>query len=100
MQSVTRMNITVPTDFYHELVAKLEPRQMSRFLVTSARKDLKKIKTKKETYAQAMRRLASSISAKNHPEWKDYKSILKWVNEGRSASNRDYSYIPYGNSKD
>ena len=95
MNTTARMNISVPFEFYNDLTSKLPVRQRSSFIVKAVKEKLKKIpKVKKLTYAEKMRKFAGVISAKDHPEWKDIDSIVAWVNEGRTQSNRDYSYTP------
>lgn len=80
--------------------AVLPFRERSSFIEKAVEDKLKKVRRKKTiNYAQTMQKLAGSISAKSHPEWIDVDSIVNWVNEGRSHSNRDYSYIPYGKNK-
>lgn len=98
MQNMIRVNFTLPWDVYSDLRAEISPRQRSRFVAEVVKKELKK-KNKKLSYAEALRKVAGTISAKDHPEWKDLDSIVAWVNAGRAAANRDYSYIPYGGKK-
>ena len=95
---MTRVNFTLPTDLYSFLRSEVSDRKRSSFVASAIKTKLGK-KTKKLTYADKLRKIAGSISAKDHPEWKDIDSIIAWVNEGRAAANRDYSYIPYGDPK-
>lgn len=95
MQNMIRVNFTLPWDVYSDLRAEVSPRQRSRFVAEIVKKELKK-KNKKLSYAEALRKVAGTISVKDHPEWKDAESIVAWVNETRSHDNRDYSSIPYG----
>ena len=80
------------------LRSEVSQRKRSNFVATAIKNRLGK-KKKRLTYADKLRRIAGSISARNHPEWKDIDSITAWVKEGRAAANRDYSYIPYGDQK-
>ncbi|MEK7101442.1 MAG: hypothetical protein AAB860_00690 [Patescibacteria group bacterium] len=98
MQTMTRVNFTLPWDLYSDLKDRVSIGQRSNFVASAVRKELKN-KKKKLSYSESLRKLAGTISAKNHPEWKDLDSIVAWVNEGRAAANRDYSYIPYGDKK-
>lgn len=95
MQTMTRVNFTLPWDLYSDLKDRVSIRQRSSFVASAVRKELKNKKIKL-SYSEALRKLAGTISAKDHPEWKDAKSIVAWVNETRSHDNRDYSSIPHG----
>lgn len=93
MQTMARVNFTLPWDLYSDLKDRVSVRQRSSFIASAIKKELKN-KKRKISYSEALRKLAGTISAKNHPEWKDTDSIVAWVNEGRAQANRDYSYIP------
>ena len=95
MQTMTRVNFTLPWDLYSDLKDRVSVRQRSSFVASAVRKELRN-KKRKISYSEALRKLAGTISAKDHPEWKDAQSIIAWVNKTRSHDNRDYSYIPYG----
>lgn len=83
----TRINISIPVEFYNELVSKLPVRERSRFIVSAVKDKLKKLPvTRIRTYAQRMKKFAGVIPAKDHPEWKDNDSIIDWVNKSRSQS--------------
>lgn len=42
----------------------------------------------KEDYAWAIKEAAGTFSGKNHPEWKNIDSIVKWVNQERKRAER------------
>lgn len=41
-----------------------------------------------KNYAQAIKKAAGTFSSKNHPEWKNIDSIVKWVNRERKRAER------------
>ncbi len=83
----TRINISIPVEFYNELVSKLPVRRRSQFIVSAVKDKLKKLPVQENrTYAQKIKKFAAVISAKDHPEWKDSDSIIDWVNKNRSQS--------------
>ncbi|GEM_PF-4627257 len=100
MQTHSRINITMPDTLLAELNSELPIRKRSEFIVTAAREKIRKVKrSKKLTYAQALMEFKDKYKIRNRPGWENLDSIVNWVNEGRAAANRDYSYIPYGSGK-
>ena len=59
--------------------------EVFRFLLYNY-KQKQPIQTK--SYFDILDSVKGSISAKNHPEWKDAKSINKWLRETRKMSDR------------
>ena len=98
MQTMTRVNFTLPWDLYLDLKDRVSIRQRSRFVAMAVSKQLK-LKRKKTSYADALRKFTGALSIKSRPGWENMENIVNWVNEGRAASNRDYSYIPYAKEK-
>ncbi len=43
-----------------------------------------------ETFGKALKSAAGVFSAKNHPEWRTKKDVIKWVEQGRKAADRSF----------
>lgn len=41
-------------------------------------------------FEKAMRKVAGSISAKNHPEWRTKRDVNRWVEQSRKAAERSF----------
>ncbi|OGD83161.1 hypothetical protein A3A54_01030 [Candidatus Curtissbacteria bacterium RIFCSPLOWO2_01_FULL_39_62] len=41
-----------------------------------------------EAFGRALKTAAGVFSAKNHPEWRTKKDVIKWVEQTRKASDR------------
>lgn len=98
MQTMARANFTLPWDLYSDLKEQVSTRQRSRFVAMAVGKQLK-LKKKKVSYADALRKFTGVLGVRNRPGWENLENIVNWVNEGRAAANRDYSYIPYAKTK-
>lgn len=44
-----------------------------------------------EDYLKTLRQSAGTFSAKNHPEWATKAKVIKWVNESRKQSERNFN---------
>lgn len=44
-----------------------------------------------EDYLKTLHQAAGTFSAKNHPEWATKAKVIKWVNEGRKQSERNFN---------
>lgn len=98
MQTMTRVNFTIPWDLYSDLKDRVSTRQRSRFVAMAVSKQLK-LKRKKTSYADALRKFTGELGIRSRPGWENIDNIVNWVNEGRAAANRDYSYIPHVKTK-
>ena len=43
-----------------------------------------------EGFRKALHKAAGSISAKNHPEWRTKKDVIRWVEKSRAAAERKF----------
>lgn len=43
-----------------------------------------------ESFGRALKNAAGVFSAKNHPEWRTKRDVIKWVEEGRKAADRTF----------
>ncbi|MBI5358466.1 hypothetical protein HZB69_02440 [Candidatus Amesbacteria bacterium] len=101
MQTATRINITLSPHILAQMNAILPFGQRSSFIEKAVGEKLKKIHHKKKmTYAEALNMFTTKLKVKSRPGWENIENIVTWVNEGRTAANRDYSYIPYAKTKD
>ena len=41
-----------------------------------------------DAFGKALKAAAGVFSAKNHPEWKTKRDVIKWVEQSRKASER------------
>jgi antitoxin (DNA-binding transcriptional repressor) of toxin-antitoxin stability system len=41
-------------------------------------------------FGKALKSAAGVFSAKNHPEWRTKKDVIKWVEQGRKAADRSF----------
>ncbi len=98
MQTMTRVNFTLPWDLYLDLKDRVSTRQRSRFVAMAVSKQLK-LGRKKTSYADALRKFTGVLGIRSRPGWENIENIVNWVNKGRAAANRDYSYIPYAKTK-
>ena len=98
MQTMTRVNFTLPWDLYSDLKDQVSTRQRSRFVAMAVGKQLK-LRKRKVSYADALRKFTGVLGVRSRPGWENMENIVNWVNEGRAATNRDYSYIPYAKPK-
>ena len=98
MQTMTRVNFTMPWGLYSDLKDRISVRQRSSFVAMAVDKQLK-LKRKRTTYAEALRLFTGKLKIRSRPGWENIDNIVNWVNEGRASANRDYSYIPYAKTK-
>ena len=100
MQTTTRINITLSPGLLAQMNAVLPFRERSSFIERAVADRLKRVKHKKKmTYAEALNMFTGKLKVRSRPGWENIDKIVDWVNEGRAASNRDYSYIPYAKTK-
>ncbi len=43
-----------------------------------------------EAFGRALKSAAGVFSAKNHPEWRTKKDVIRWVERGRQAAERTF----------
>lgn len=43
-----------------------------------------------ESFGRALSRAAGVFTAKNHPEWRTKRDVIRWVEEGRKAADRSF----------
>ena len=100
MQTATRINITLSPGILARMNAILPFRERSSFIEKAVEDKLKKVQQKKKfTYAEALNMFTGKLKVRSRPGWENIDKIVDWVKEGRAASNRDYSYIPYAKTK-
>lgn len=100
MQTATRINITLSPSILARMNAILPFRERSSFIEKAVEDKLKTVNYKRKmTYTDALNMFTGKLKVRSRPGWENIDNIVKWVNEGRAASNRDYSYIPYAKPK-
>lgn len=43
-----------------------------------------------EAFGKALKSAAGVFSARNHPEWRTKKDVIKWVEQGRKGAGRSF----------
>lgn len=41
-------------------------------------------------FKRTLRKVAGTFTAKNHPEWRTKRDVIRWVEEGRKAADRSF----------
>ncbi len=92
------MTITVSiSEFRQNLSEYLRQAQNGNIIVLKDEKKGEEIvrvtprkKFNAEAFGKALREAAGVFTAKNHPEWRTKRDVIRWVEESRKAADRTF----------